>query len=357
MRTSDFDYSLPSELIAQHPTEQRDACRLLVVERLSKQLIHQQFRDLINCLNAGDLLVVNNSRVIPARLRGQKEGNGAQVEILLTDQITPNQWWCMLKPGKRIHIGTQIQLHNLDGEPTDHWITVIEKNNTGKYILQWSEKLDVIQTLSKIGETPLPPYIERKPIDTYNDRELYQTVYAKNAGSVAAPTAGLHFTKSFLNELKDKEISIAEVTLHVGPGTFQPVDCDTIKDHVMHDEWFEISAETIEAIQQTKKNGNRVIAVGTTTMRVLESSAKENPIIKPKQNRTNIFIHPPYNFRIVDALLTNFHLPKSTLLMLVSAFAAPGKINGRELIMKAYTEAIEKRYRFFSYGDAMFLHL
>jgi S-adenosylmethionine:tRNA ribosyltransferase-isomerase len=234
----------------------------------------------------------------------------------------------------------------------------MKKNNTGKYLLQWPDTLDVLQTLSKIGETPLPPYIERKPIDTYDDRELYQTVYAKNEGSVAAPTAGLHFTKSFMNELKDNKVSIAEVTLHVGPGTFQPVECDTIKDHVMHDEWFEISTKTIEAIQQAKKNGNRIIAVGTTTMRVLESAAaKENDLIKPQQNRTNIFIHPPYTFRIVDALLTNFHLPKSTLLMLTSAFAAPDKNNGRELIMQAYNEAIEKRYRFFSYGDAMFLHL
>ena len=354
--TSDFHYNLPSELIAQHPTDRRDDSRLLVVERSTKRLIHQQFRDLTNCLNAGDLLVVNNSRVIPARLRGQKEGNGAQIEILLTEQITSNQWWCMLKPGKRIRIGTQIQLHELSGQPTDHWVIIIDKNN-GKYLLQWPEKLDVLKILSKIGETPLPPYIERKPINNYNDRELYQTVYAKHEGSVAAPTAGLHFTKPFINGLKDKGISIAEVTLHVGPGTFQPVECETIENHVMHNEWFEISSETTEAIHQTIKNGNRIIAVGTTTMRVLESTAKKNDLIKPQQNRTNIFIHPPYNFRIVDALLTNFHLPKSTLLMLVSAFAAPGSANGRELIMQAYTEAIEKRYRFFSYGDAMFLHL
>ena len=357
VRTSDFDYKLPSELIAQQPTEQRDACRLLVVERSAKRFIHQKFKDIINYLNPGDLLVVNNSRVIPARLRGQKEGSGARVEILLTNQITSSQWWCMLKPGKRIHIGTRIQLHDLNGNPTDHWITIMKKSNTGKYLLQWPTTLDVFKILSKIGETPLPPYIERKPMNNYNDRELYQTVYAKNEGSVAAPTAGLHFTNAFLNELKDKEISIAEVTLHVGPGTFQPVECDIINNHVMHDEWFEISTETTDAIQRTKKRGNRIIAVGTTSMRVLESVANKNNLIKPQQNHTNIFIYPPYNFRIVDALLTNFHLPKSTLLMLISAFADPGGVAGRELILQAYTEAIEKRYRFFSYGDAMFLHL
>ena len=357
VRTSDFDFKLPSDLIAQHPKEHRDSSRLLIVERLAKRLIHGEFRDLADYLKAGDLLILNNSQVIPARLKGQKEGNGARVEILLTEKTSSNLWWCMLKPGKRIHIETKIQLHDLHGKPTNHWIVIKDKNDTGKYLLQWPDALDVRKILSEIGETPLPPYIERKQMDTFADRELYQTVYAKYEGSVAAPTAGLHFTESFLNKLKAKGIGIAEVTLHVGPGTFQPVESDLIKDHIMHDEWFEISTDTVNAIQKTKQEGHRIVAVGTTSMRVLESTANENGLIRPQNNRTNIFIHPPYNFRIVDALLTNFHLPKSTLLMLISAFADPGDVAGQKLIMQAYAEAIEKRYRFFSYGDAMFLHL
>jgi S-adenosylmethionine:tRNA ribosyltransferase-isomerase len=214
----------------------------------------------------------------------------------------------------------------------------------------------VFEILAEIGETPLPPYIERTPVDTRGDRERYQTVYAKEEGSVAAPTAGLHFTDPFLSELKTRGVSLAEVTLHVGPGTFQPVECDAIEDHPMHEEWFEISAETTQAIHQAKQAGRRVIAVGTTSMRVLESAADENRSVEPQQNRTDIFIYPPHTFRIVDALLTNFHLPKSTLLMLVSAFADPDGTAGREQVMQAYNEAIENRYRFFSYGDAMFLH-
>ena len=356
MRTADFDYDLPAELIAQHPAERRDASRLLIVERLAKRLAHCQFTDLLGCIEPGDLLVVNNSRVIPARVRGQKEGDGARVEILLTEQHAPGQWWCMLRPGKRIHNGTQIQLHDLDGNPTDYWVTAVDKNETGKYLLQLPDSPEVFRILSEIGETPLPPYIERKPVDTLADRERYQTVYAKQEGSVAAPTAGLHFTGPFLDELNAKGIGLAEVTLHVGPGTFQPVECDVIEDHPMHEEWFEISAQAAQAINETKRNGGRIIAVGTTSMRVLESAGDAKSKIAPQQNRTDIFIYPPHDFRIVDALLTNFHLPKSTLLMLVSAFAAPGGEAGRELVMKAYAEAVEQRYRFFSYGDAMFLH-
>ncbi len=353
MRTADFDYDLPPELIAQHPAECRDASRLLVVERLAKRLAHRQFADLADCLEPGDLLVVNNSRVIPARMRGQKDGDGARVEILLTEQHSPGRWWCMLRPGKRIHNGTRIQLHNLEGRSTDHWVTAIDKNETGKYLLQMPDAPDVFQLLSEVGETPLPPYIERQPAETVADRERYQTVYAKQEGSVAAPTAGLHFTGPFLDGLETQGVRKTEVTLQ---GTFQPVECDTIEDHPMHEEWFEISAEAAQAINETKRAGRRIVAVGTTSMRVLESAADENGAISPQQNRTDIFIYPPHDFRIVDALLTNFHLPKSTLLMLVSAFAEPGGAAGRELVMQAYAEAIENRYRFFSYGDAMFLH-
>ena len=356
MRTAEFDYDLPPELIAQRPAERRDASRLLVVERLAKRLAHRQFADLADCLKSGDLLVVNNSRVMPARVRGQKDGDGARVEILLTEQHSPGRWWCMLRPGKRIHNGTRIQLHNLKGTPTDYWVTAIDKNGTGKYLLQLPDSADVFQLLSEIGETPLPPYIERNPADTMADRERYQTVYAKQEGSVAAPTAGLHFTGPFLDNLKAMGIGVAEVTLHVGPGTFQPVECDTIEDHPMHEEWFEISAEAAQAINETKRAGRRIVAVGTTSMRVLESATDENGDIAPLQDRTDIFIHPPHDFRVVDALLTNFHLPKSTLLMLVSAFAEPGGAAGHDLVMQAYAEAIENRYRFFSYGDAMFLH-
>ncbi len=281
MRTAEFDYDLPPELIAQHPAERRDASRLLVVERLAKRLAHRQFADLADCLKSGDLLVVNNSRVMPARVRGQKDGDGARVEILLTEQHSPGRWWCMLRPGKRIHNGKRIQLHNLKGTPTDYWVTAIDKNETGKYLLQLPDSADVFQLLSEIGETPLPPYIERNPADTMADRERYQTVYAKQEGSVAAPTAGLHFTGPFLDNLKAMGIGVAEVTLHVGPGTFQPVECDTIEDHPMHEEWFEISAEAAQAINETKRAGRRIVAVGTTSMRVLESATDENGDIAP----------------------------------------------------------------------------
>ena len=322
MRTADFDYPLPQELIAQHPIEQRDASRLLTLDRSTATIAHRQFADLEALLRSGDVLVANNSRVIPARVRGQKEGDGARVEILLTEERAPGEWWCMLRPGKRIH----------NGSP------------------------DVHALLQAIGETPLPPYIERAPIDTLADRERYQTVYAKADGSVAAPTAGLHFTNEMLNRLRAKGVTFAEVTLHVGPGTFQPVECDRIEAHPMHEERFEISAVTAETLNQAKAEGRRVVAVGTTSMRVLESAATGGLPVGPQLGRTDIFIYPPHEFQVVDALLTNFHLPKSTLLMLVSAFAQPGGTGGRERVLSAYAEAVAERYRFFSYGDAMFLH-
>jgi len=276
-------------------------------------------------LQAGDVLVANNSRVIPARVRGQKAGDGARVEILLTEEHTPCEWWCMLRPGKRIHNRTRIQLHDLDGRPTPHWVEAIDKNDTGKYLLRLPESPGAQELLQAIGETPLPPYIERAPIDTLADRERYQTVYAKADGSVAAPTAGLHFTDEMLNRLRAKGVTFAEVTLHVGPGTFQPVECNRIEDHPMHEERFGIAATS-------------------------------GVPIEPQLGRTDIFIYPPHEFQIVDALLTNFHLPKSTLLMLVSAFAQPGGTGGRDRALSAYAEAVTRRYRFFSYGDAMFLH-
>ena len=356
MRTADFDYPLPQELIAQHPIEQRDASRLLTLDRYSGGVTHRQFTDLEELLQAGDVLVANNSRVIPARVRGQKAGDGARVEILLTEEHAPGEWWCMLRPGKRIHNRTRIQLHDLDGRPTPHWVEAIDKNDTGKYLLRLPESPGAQELLQAIGETPLPPYIERAPIDTLADRERYQTVYAKADGSVAAPTAGLHFTDEMLNRLRAKGVTFAEVTLHVGPGTFQPVECDRIEDHPMHEERFGIAAATAEAVNQAKAEGRRVVAIGTTSMRVLESAATSGVPIEPQLGRTDIFIYPPHEFQIVDALLTNFHLPKSTLLMLVSAFAQPGGTGGRDRALSAYAEAVTRRYRFFSYGDAMFLH-
>lgn len=356
MQTADFDYPLPQELIAQHPIEQRDASRLLTLDRSTATIAHRQFADLEALLRSGDVVVVNNSRVIPARMRGQKEGDGARVEILLTEERVPGEWWCMLRPGKRIHNGTRIQLHDLDGRPTPHWVEAIDKNDTGKYLLRLPGTPDVHELLQAIGETPLPPYIERSPIDTRAERDRYQTVYAKTDGSVAAPTAGLHFTDELLDRLRAKGVTFAEVTLHVGPGTFQPVECDRIEDHPMHEERFEISAATAGIVNQAKADGRRVISVGTTSMRVLESVATGGAPIKPQLGRTKIFIYPPHEFQLVDALLTNFHLPKSTLLMLVSAFAQPCGTDGRERVLRAYAYAVAERYRFFSYGDAMFLH-
>ena len=356
MRTADFDYPLPQELIAQHPIEQRDASRLLTLDRSTASIAHRQFADVEALLRSGDVLVANNSRVIPARVRGQKEGDGARVEVLPTEELATGEWWCMLRPGKRIHNGTRIQLHDLDGRPTPHWVEAIDKNDTGKYLLRIPESPGVHELLQAIGETPLPPYIERAPIDTHADRDRYQTVYAKTEGSVAAPTAGLHFTDKLLDRLLEKGVTFAEVTLHVGPGTFQSVECDRIEDHPMHEERFEISAATADTVNQAKAEGRRVVAVGTTSMRVLESVATVGAPIKPQLGRTDIFIYPPHEFQVVDALLTNFHLPKSTLLMLVSAFAQPGDTAGRECVLRAYAEAVAEQYRFFSYGDAMFLH-
>ena len=356
MRTADFDYPLPLELIAQNPVERRDASRLLTLDRSNGDIAHRQFVNLESLLRSGDVLVVNNSRVIPARVRGQKEGGGARVEILLTEKRAPGEWWCMLRPGKRIHNGTRIQLHNHDGSPTPHWVEAIDKNDAGKVLLRLPDSTGVTELLQAIGETPLPPYIERAPADTRADRDRYQTVYAKNDGSVAAPTAGLHFTEEFIDRLRSKRVMFTEVTLHVGPGTFQPVECDRIEDHPMHEERFQITATTADAINQAKADGRRIVAVGTTSMRVLESVAFDGEAIKPQLGRTDIFIYPPHKFQIVNALLTNFHLPKSTLLMLVSAFAQPGETAGRKRVLRAYAEAVAKRYRFFSYGDAMFLH-
>lgn len=397
MRTADFDFVLPPELIAQHPTTQRDASRLFILHRHSGQIEHRQFRDLRHFLRAGDVLVLNNSRVIPARLRGVNAATGGAFEMLLLEENSPNDWWAMLKPGKRARIGTKIQIQNparqRDQPPsgTTFHATVTAINEEGHRRLQFAGPSDLLAALDELGEVPLPPYIRRetgarnsRPARTAEpsqpaerefrasapnaphslDCERYQTVFAQSAGSVAAPTAGLHFTEKLLAEIRALGVDVQFVTLHVGLGTFAPVKADTLAAHVMHEERYELSAATAQAVNRAKAAGQRVIAVGTTSVRVLESSCGVPPLggsreassanqIVAGRGRTKIFLHPPHDFKIVDALLTNFHLPCSTLLMLVSAFAAPGETRGREMVLAAYSEAIREHYRFFSYGDAM----
>ncbi len=343
MLTSDFDYELPEELIAQFPAPHRDQSRLLVLDRNSGQIEHRVFFDLPNYFTRGDLLVLNNSKVIPARMRGTKPGTGGAIEFLLLEENSKNDWWTMLRPAKRLRPGDTFKISNSEARAM-----LLEKNDEGHCRLKFENVENILNEARAHGEMPLPPYIQRaagrsKP----EDLERYQTIYAKHEGSVAAPTAGLHFTEKIFQELNEREIETAHVTLHVGAGTFAPVKADRIEDHRMHEERYEIPEETFQKIEATKKHGGKIIAIGTTSLRVLESAARDN--WRPGPARTSIFIHPPYEFKIVDALLTNFHLPQSTLLMLVSAFAT------REKILDAYREAIQQRYRFFSYGDAMLL--
>ena len=349
MRTADFDFHLPPELIAQFPTAQRDESRLLVVHRDTGTLEHKTFRDVLDYFRAGDVLVLNNSRVIPARLRGTNVKTGGAFEILLLEENSRNDWWAMMKPGKRAKIGTEIKL-------TDKIVlTVTDTNDEGHRRLQFSGTENILNELDSLGELPLPPYIQRDEKNLpASDKERYQTVFARPAGSVAAPTAGLHFTENLLAEIHARGVEICFVTLHVGLGTFAPVKAETLGEHIMHEERYEVSEATAKAVNTAKSEGRRVIAVGTTSVRVLESAAVlTDGKVLPGLNRTRIFIHPPRKFKVVDALITNFHLPCSTLLMLVSAFASPCEMRGRETILSAYAEAVRERYRFFSYGDAM----
>jgi S-adenosylmethionine:tRNA ribosyltransferase-isomerase len=355
MRTADFDYVLPPELIAQQPAPKRDESRLLVLRRADGRVEHRKFRDLLDFLRAGDVLVLNNSRVIPARLRGVNAKTGGKFEVFLLEENAPNDWWCLTRPGKNARVGTQIILCDARSQPTKMVATVVEANAAGHRRLTFSGTPDLRRELESIGEIPLPPYIERKTAQA-GDRKRYQTVFAQPAGSVAAPTAGLHFTETLLDEIRARGVEVCFVTLHVGLGTFQPVKVETLAAHTMHEERFELGEETVRAVNQAKAAGRRVIAVGTTAVRVLESvAAKNTGKLNVCRGKTNIFIYPPYQFQIVDALLTNFHLPRSTLLMLVSAFAAPSETRGREMVLSAYAEAIRERYRFFSYGDAMLI--
>ena len=340
MNVSDFDYDLPEELIAQDPLADRSSSRLLVLDKRSGDIHHRVFRDIVEELNAGDVLVINNTRVIPARLYGKKADTGAVIEVLLLNRKQDNTWEVLVRPGKKAREGAVIEFG--DGLLKGEIVGILEEGNR---LIRFSYDGIFEEILDQLGEMPLPPYIKHK----LKDRDRYQTVYAKYDGSAAAPTAGLHFTKDLLGEIRGKGVQVAEVTLHVGLGTFRPVKVDKVESHHMHTEHYIIDEATAETINAAKREGRRVIAVGTTSLRTLESAAGEDGLLKAGEGDTDIFIYPGYRFKMIDALITNFHLPKSTLVMLVSAIA------GRENIMKAYEEAIKERYRFFSFGDAMFI--
>lgn len=341
MKTSDFDYELPEELIAQHPTAQRDHSRLLVMDKYTGAVEHRVFRDIVNYLHAGDVLVLNNTKVIPARIFGVKEGGTAKIEVLLLkrDDDLPNTWEVLVHPGKRAKVGTVIDFGEgrLKGE-------VIANTSAGRKVTFHFDGI-FEEILEELGTMPLPPYIHEQ----LEDQNRYQTVYAKVDGSAAAPTAGLHFTTELLETLRQNGIEIEEVLLHVGLGTFKPVSEEDIEDHEMHSEYYEISQETADRINKAKAEGRRIISVGTTSTRALESAAKDGRL-QAGSGWTNIFIYPGYKWQIIDGLITNFHLPKSTLMMLVSALST------REHILAAYREAVAQRYRFFSFGDAMFIN-
>ena len=357
MDTADFDYSLPRGLIAQAPAAIRDQSRLLVLQRRTGQIIHRIFRDVLDHVRPGDVFVLNDSRVIPARLRGAKSSTGGEAEVLLIEEVSTNDWWALLRPGKRVRPGVNIVFRNSAGQQTQVSATVIEKNPEGLCRLQFSNVANIFDDLASLGAVPLPPYVLRESLNGFpHDRDRYQTVYARTAGSVAAPTAGLHFTDELLDEIRSRGAQICFVTLHVGLGTFVPVKTRTLQEHVMHEERFDLDPSAAQTINDAKRDRRRVIAVGTTSVRVLESvaAANEGRLIGCC-GRTRAFIYPPFPFAIVDALITNFHLPQSTLLMLVSAFAAPGKTTGRSLILSAYAEAMREHYRFYSYGDAMLI--
>lgn len=336
MTTKDFYYDLPQELIAQTPLDDRTASKLLVLGRESGEITHRVFRDIIDYLQEGDCLVMNNTRVIPARLYGVKEGSGGKIEFLLLKRLELDCWEVILKPGKKAKPGSRFVFG--DGLLCAEVLEVVED---GKRIVRFEYDGVWEEILDKLGEMPLPPYIKEK----LEDKERYQTVYSKIEGSAAAPTAGLHFTQELLEKIRAKGVKIAYLTLHVGLGTFRPVSVENVEEHIMHTEHYEVSAETAEIINQTRKNGGRIIAVGTTSVRTLETVAAEDGSVKAELGDTNIFIYPGYRFKAVDGIITNFHLPESTLLMLVSAFA------GKDHIFAAYREAVAQRYRFFSFGD------
>jgi S-adenosylmethionine:tRNA ribosyltransferase-isomerase len=355
VRTDWFDYDLPQELIAQEPAPRRDESRLLVLDRASGLVEHRAFGDLPGYLNPGDVLILNNSRVIPARLRAVNPKTGTLFEILLLEERSKDTWHTLMRPARKARLDTSLQLLDRQGVQTPIRATVLGSNAEGHRFLRFEGIGDWTGTLAALGEVPLPPYILRAHGARATDAERYQTVYASVQGSVAAPTAGLHFTGDLLERIRARGIETGHVTLHVGLATFAPVKADRVADHPMHEERYDLPEVTALMIRRAKAAGRRVIAVGTTSMRVLESAAARSPAneLAPGTGRTDLFIYPPCRFRVADALLTNFHLPRSTLLMLVSAFAAPGETRGRAMVLAAYAEAVRCRYRFFSYGDAM----
>ncbi|WP_274422881.1 tRNA preQ1(34) S-adenosylmethionine ribosyltransferase-isomerase QueA [Blautia sp. XA-2221] len=340
MKTSDFYYDLPQELIAQDPLEDRSSSRLLHLSMKDGSVEHRHFTDILDYLKKGDCLVVNDTRVIPARLYGHKEETGALIEILLLKRKENDIWECLVKPGKKARPGAKIVFG--DGILKGEIIDVVEEGNR---LIQFQYEGIFEEILDQLGEMPLPPYITHK----LEDKNRYQTVYAKNDGSAAAPTAGLHFTQDLLQKVQEKGVKIAHVTLHVGLGTFRPVKVDDVENHHMHSEFYVVEEDQAKLINDTKKQGGRVISVGTTSCRTLESATDEDGVLRPGSGWTEIFIYPGYRFKMIDGLITNFHLPESTLMMLVSALA------GKDRIMAAYEEAVKERYRFFSFGDAMFI--
>lgn len=340
MKVSDFNFDLPEELIAQHPLEQRDSSRLMVLDKETGKIEHKNFHDIVNYLESGDTLVLNNTRVMPARLIGEKEETGGKIEFLLLKRVEGDKWECLAKPGKTAKVGRRFTFG--EGKLKAEVVEVLENGNR---IIEFQYEGIFEQVLDALGEMPLPPYIHER----LDDKERYQTVYSEEQGSAAAPTAGLHFTKELLSEIKEKGINIAYVTLHVGLGTFRPVKVDTIENHDMHSEFYVLTKENAEIINEGKKRGGRIISVGTTSTRTLETIGDENGMVKEQSGWTNIFIYPGYDFKVVNKLITNFHLPESTLIMLVSALA------GQDSVMNAYKEAVDNKYRFFSFGDAMFI--
>ena len=340
MRTADFYYDLPQELIAQDPLEDRSSSRLMVLDKITGEVEHRHFKDIVEYLRPGDCLVINNTKVIPARLYGVKEGTEAKIEILLLKRKENDIWETLVKPGKKAKPGTKLVFG--DGLLTAEVVDVVEEGNR---LIQFHYDGIFEEILDQLGQMPLPPYITHQ----LKDKNRYQTVYAKYDGSAAAPTAGLHFTKELMKQVEEKGVKIAHVTLHVGLGTFRPVKVDDVESHHMHSEFYMVEEDQAKLINDTKKNGGRGISVGTTSCRTLESATDENGILHAGSGWTEIFIYPGYKFKMIDGLITNFHLPESTLLMLVSALA------GKEYIMAAYEEAVKERYRFFSFGDAMLI--
>ena len=340
MKASDFYFDLPEELIAQHPLEKRDESRLMVLDKVTGEIVHSKFYEIVNYLEKGDTLVLNNTRVLPARLIGEKEVSKGKIEFLLLKRLGKDRWECLAKPGKSAREGRKFTFGN--GKLKAEVIEVLENGNR---IVEFKYEGIFEEVLDALGEMPLPPYIHER----LEDKERYQTVYSKEEGSAAAPTAGLHFTKELLEKIKEKGVNIVYLTLHVGLGTFRPVQVENVEDHQMHSEFYMLSKEGAEIINNTKKNGKKVISVGTTSTRTLETIGDENGFVREQSGWTNIFIYPGYKFKVVDRLITNFHLPESTLIMLVSTLA------GKENVLNAYDIAVKNKYRFYSFGDAMFV--